>query len=344
MNTALKDLYGRMPAFPEFLRERLTYLTEHRPTETVPVPDDLDRLFTHAGNQLDGVGNAIETFLLLGQHGQHHRTVVGALSRLNNYLQSAHPTRAPFTEPLQQAQGYLNRRRTTFTDEVCSRGLSVADFFIASHTFSTDMGSTLDKINLMMLAVATPLFDNTRVSESWVHAHYDELDGQVDNAQLAFALKKEGMVLYYHLMDVIRQADETPFTPCIETPEHVLTWTLSKGTFEAVPELAKLLPLSLRQRVVESVSQLESIRTLRDREPRESDRLTRLMKRLLPATAILNAQSYAMVKMSQALTLALYATLQVQWEYLFYHLDKTPDIPAEFLLEVTAILNTVLEG
>lgn len=344
MNTALKDLYGQMPEFPSLLRTRLDYLSAHRPSETILVPDDLDTLLTHAADNLSDAGNAVETFLLLLQSGQHFRQVVGALSRVNNYLQSAHPTRAAFSPNLKQSQGHLNRRRTAFTDEVCSRGLSVADLFTAAATFATDAGGMLDKINLLSLAVTTPLFDTTRNSMMWVNDHYDQIDGQVDNAQLAFSLKKEGVTLYYHLLDTIRLADESPFTPCIETPEHVLTWTLSKGTFESVPEMARLLPVSLRNRLRDAVDQLGNVRTLRDPSGLEHPRQQRLMQRLLVATATLNAQSYAMVKVGQALVYALYATLQVQWEYLFYHLSSSPDIPESFMDEVAVILNTALEG
>lgn len=343
MNKVLNDLYNRKPLFPPGIRARCSELSAYYPPEHLRTSDDVDVLLGDVADSLEHASKLLESFFAVSGYGKYQRNAVGVLSRINGYLITEHPCERVYNEKLVESRRRLNELRTPFVESICSGTIVSHNLLETCRTIAPDFGTILDKINLLVSAVATPVFDESRTAKVWVKEEFDTLDGMGDNSSLEHAFREESTGLYYRLITLLHQTDVTSTTPITPTHDNELSWPTAKGWVDVVTQFAETIPVSIQPRIAEAVTQLNSIRTLRLKSPEETHRIETIARKLSTSAQTLAAQCYILTYVVYSVIQVIATTLSVQWEYLFFRLLDENNWDEDFLSEVVQIVGNLLE-
>lgn len=340
MEQSLAALYARKPVVEPALRNKLATLSAYHPLPALSVTEkEDDTLLTH----LAGVTEVVEAFYQVASVATDHLNLTSTLSRIISYLRIEFPVSQPYPHVLHEAVKRLNGLRTPYAEGLCAQTLSVRDIIASFPAFPTDLSGMLDKIQLLLDASTFPLWEppgdlNARLED--VFRQFDAIGASTDLTRNLSCKEADLPVKLAKLLDM-----STPKVTdrVLETPRETLTWTLAQGNFQLLDQLHRLLPYSLRARILEADNRLRCIYSLRESSGSRRNKIDKLLHELYNPLTALHSHSYLLLNAVRTLLNLLATTLTVQWEYLFYHLDQVDTTQHPSLVEVVSLLHSTLE-
>lgn len=340
MEQSLAALYARKPVIAPALRNKLATLSAYHPLPALSVTEkEDDTLLSH----LTGVTEVVEAFYQVASVATDHLTLTSTLSRVISYLRIEFPTTAPYPSVLTEAMKRLNGLRTPYAEGLCAQTLSVRDVIASFPAFPADLSGFLDKIQLLLDASTFPLWE----PPGDLNARLDDVFRQFDaigvSSDLTRALGCKEGDLQVRLAKLLDKATPRVTDRVLETPRETLTWPLVQGNFQLLEQLHRLLPYTLRARILEADNRLRCIYSLREASGVRRDKIDSLLHELYNPITALHSHSYLLLDAVRTLLNLLATTLTVQWEYLFYHLEQVSTTHEHALADVVDLLHSTLE-
>ena len=340
MEQSLAALYARKPVIAPALRNKLATLSAYHPLPALSVTEKEDEtLLTH----LAGVTEVVEAFYQVASVATDHLNLTSTLSRVISYLRIEFPVTQPYPHELNEAIKRLNGLRTPYAEGLCAQTLSVRDVVTSFPAFPSDLSGLLDKIQLLLDASTFPLWEPPGDLNARLDDVYRQFEAIGISSDLARALNCKESELPVRLAKLLDLATPKVTDRIMETPRETLTWTLAQGNFQLLDQLRRLLPYSLRARILEADNRLRCIYSLRDASGSRRNKIDGLLHELYNPMTALHSHSYLMLNAVRTLLNLLATTLTVQWEYLFFHLNQVHEGNQDALGEVVNLLHSTLE-
>ena len=340
MEQSLAALYARKPEVAPALRNKLATLSAYHPLPALSVTEKEDDTLL---NHLTGVTEVVEAFYQVASVATDHLNLTSTLSRIISYLRIEYPVNHIHPHSLSEAIKRLNGLRTPYAEGLCAQTLSVRDVVASFPAFPNDLSGLLDKIQLLLDASTFPLWEppgdlNARLDD--VYRQYEAIGVSSD---LTRALNCKDSDLPVRLAKLLDLATPKVTDRVLETPRETLTWTLAQGNFQLLEQLRKLLPYSLRARILEADNRLRCIYSLREASGSRRKKIDGLLHELYNPMTALHSHSFLLLNAVRTLLNLLATTLTVQWEYLFFHLGQVDDTHQGAMDEVVNLLHSTLE-
>lgn len=340
MEQNLAALYARKPVVPPALRTRLATLSAYHPLPALSVTErEDDSLLDH----LTGVTEVVDAFYQVANVASDQLGLTSTFGRIINYLRIEYPVTAPYPAALAEAIRTLNHARTPYAEGLCAQTLSVRDVANSFPAFPTDLSAMLDKIQLLLDASTFPLWEPPGDLSARLDVVYTQFEAIGSSSDLCRRLGCQEAMLQVRLAKMLDTLNAADAYLVLDTPREVLTWPLAQGNFQLLSQLNRLLPYSLRARILEADNRLRCIYSLREQSGARRTKIDKLLHELYNPLTALHTHSYLLLYAVRTLLNLLATTLTVQWEYLFYHLEQAQLTYHTPLADVVSLIHSTLE-
>lgn len=340
MEQSLAALYARKPDIAPALRNKLATLSAYYPLPALSVTErEDDTLLSH----LAGVTEVVEAFYQVASVATDHLNLTSTLSRIISYLRIEYPVAVPYPSAVTDAVKRLNGLRTPYAEGLCAQTLSVRDVVASFSAFPADLAAVLDKIQLLLDASTFPLWEPPGDLNARLDEVYQQFEAIGSSSELLRALNCKEADLPLRLAKLLDRATPKITDRVLETPRDTLSWPLAQGNFQLLDQLHRLLPYSLRARILEADNRLRCIYSLRETSGARRNKIDRLLHELYNPLTALHSHSYLLLNAVRTLLNLLATTLAAQWEYLFYHLEHVSPTQHPGIADVVSLLHSTLE-